>query len=311
MDTLEQQLSERLGRIHARQRLGIESDHKQQIFGKGLNFFHPENWYSAQILIRFAIQLVGLYGRGQRNARNLQVRQNTFHLTHLPEAFHHFRILHLTDLHVDMDDRNLNALIETVIDLPYDICVLTGDYRAQTFGTIDKSIAGMQRLIAMLKQPIYGVLGNHDSIRMLPALESMGVTMLMNETIKLERNGESIFLAGVDDPHYFRVDNLEKAAQTIPTGAVSLLLSHTPEIYRQAAHADFDIMLCGHTHGGQICLPGGIPVTLDASCPRYLGAGKWQYRMMQGYTSVGAGTSIVNVRFNCLPEVTIHQLLRS
>ncbi len=311
MDTLEQQLSERLGRIHARQRLGIESDHKQQIFGKGLNFFHPENWYSAQILIRFAIQLVGLYGRGQRNARNLQVRQNTFHLTHLPEVFHHFRILHLTDLHVDMDDRNLNALIETVIDLPYDICVLTGDYRAQTFGTIDKSIAGMQRLIAMLKQPIYGVLGNHDSIRMLPALESMGVTMLMNETIKLERNGESIFLAGVDDPHYFRVDNLEKAAQTIPTGAVSLLLSHTPEIYRQAAHADFDIMLCGHTHGGQICLPGGIPVTLDASCPRYLGAGKWQYRMMQGYTSVGAGTSIVNVRFNCLPEVTIHQLLRS
>lgn len=311
MDTLEQQLSERLGRIHARQRLGIESDHKQQIFGKGLNFFHPENWYSAQILIRFAIQLVGLYGRGQRNARNLQVRQNTFHLTHLPEVFHHFRILHLTDLHVDMDDRNLNALIETVIDLPYDICVLTGDYRAQTFGTIDKSIAGMQRLIAMLKQPIYGVLGNHDSIRMLPALESMGVTMLMNETIKLERNGESIFLAGVDDPHYFRVDNLEKAAQTIPTGAVSLLLSHTPEIYRQAAHTDFDIMLCGHTHGGQICLPGGIPVTLDASCPRYLGAGKWQYRMMQGYTSVGAGTSIVNVRFNCLPEVTIHQLLRS
>lgn len=311
MDTLEQQLSERLGRIHARQRLGIESDHKQQIFGKGLNFFHPENWYSAQILIRFAIQLVGLYGRGQRNTRNLQVRQNTFHLTHLPEVFHHFRILHLTDLHVDMDDRNLNALAETVIDLPYDICVLTGDYRAQTFGTIDKSIAGMQRLIAMLKQPIYGVLGNHDSIRMLPALESMGVTMLMNETIKLERNGESIFLAGVDDPHYFRVDNLEKAAQTIPTGAVSLLLSHTPEIYRQAAHTDFDIMLCGHTHGGQICLPGGIPVTLDASCPRYLGAGKWQYRMMQGYTSVGAGTSIVNVRFNCLPEVTIHQLLRS
>ncbi len=311
MDTLEQQLSERLGRIHARQRLGIESDHKQQVFGKGLNFFHPENWYATHTLIRFAIQLVGLYGRGQRNARNLQIRQNQFHLTHLPEAFHQFRILHLTDLHVDMDDRNLTALIETIIDLPYDICVLTGDYRAQTFGTIDHAIAGMQRLIAMLKQPIYGVLGNHDSIRMLPALESMGVIMLMNEAVKLEKDGESIFLAGVDDPHYFRVDNLEKAAQTIPHDAVSLLLSHTPEIYRQAAHADFDMMLCGHTHGGQICLPGGIPITLDSSCPRYLGAGKWQYRTMQGYTSVGAGTSIVNARFNCPPEVTIHQLLKN
>lgn len=310
MDTLEQKLSERLGRIHARQRLGIENDYKQKAFGKGLNFFHPENWYSSHTLIRLAIWLVGLYGRGQRNARNLQVRHNTFRLAHLPEAFQQFRILHLTDLHVDMDDRNLTALIETVIDLPYDICVLTGDYRAQTFGAIDPAITGMQRLIAMLKQPIYGVLGNHDSIRMLPALESMGVTMLMNECIKIERKGESIFLAGVDDPHYFRVDNLEKAAQTIPQDAVSLLLSHTPEIYRQAAHADFDMMLCGHTHGGQICLPGGIPVTLDASCPRYLGAGKWQYHTLQGYTSVGAGTSIVNARFNCPPEVTIHQLIR-
>ena len=95
MNTLEHQLSERLGRIHARQRLGIENDHKQRAFGKGLNFFHPENWYSSHTLIRLAIQLVGLYGRGQRNARNLQVKHNTFQLAHLPEAFQQFRILYL------------------------------------------------------------------------------------------------------------------------------------------------------------------------------------------------------------------------
>ncbi len=309
MDTIEQQLEARLGRIHARQRLGIEAEHGHRVFGHGLNFFHPENWYSAHALIRFAIQLVGLYERGQSNARNLQVKNNRIHLPHLPQAFHDFKILHLTDLHVDMDDRNLAALIQTVAGLDYDICALTGDYRARTFGEIDGAVAGMQRLITTLKQPVYGILGNHDSIRMLPALESMGVIMLMNEATTLEKDGEKIFLAGVDDPHYFRVDNIQKAARDIPEEAVSLLLSHTPEIYRLAAHADFDVMFCGHTHGGQICLPGGIPITLDSKCPRYLGAGKWHYQKMQGYTSVGAGTSIVNARFNCLPEVTVHHLL--
>lgn len=309
MNTIEQQLETRLGRIHARQRLGIEAEHGHRVFGRGLNFFHPENWYSAHALIRFAIQLVGLYERGQSNARNLQVKTNRIHLPHLPRAFHDFKILHLTDLHVDMDDRNLVALIQTVAGLDYDICALTGDYRARTFGEIEGAVAGMQRLITTLKQPVYGILGNHDSIRMLPALESMGVIMLMNEATTLEKDGAKIFLAGVDDPHYFRVDNVQKAAQDIPKEAVSLLLSHTPEIYRLAAHADFDVMFCGHTHGGQICLPGGIPITLDSKCPRYLGTGKWHHQKMQGYTSVGAGTSIVNARFNCLPEVTIHHLL--
>jgi len=308
LDDIEQQLSQRLGRVHARQRLGIEEESGHHVFGRGLNFFHPENWYSIHALIRYCIQLVGLYARGQRNAQTIQVRTNDIRLTKLPEAFNDYRILHLTDLHVDMDVANLQALINAIVGLEYDICVLTGDYRARTYGEIDGALAGMQQILAVLKQPVYGVLGNHDSVRMVPPLESMGLTMLMNEAVMLGKSGAQIFLAGVDDPHYFRVDNLEKAARDIPLDAISVLLSHTPEIYRQAAHADFDLMFCGHTHGGQICLPGGIPLTLDSNCPRRMGAGAWRYQQMQGYTSVGAGTSIVNVRFNCLPEVTIHRL---
>jgi predicted MPP superfamily phosphohydrolase len=88
----------------------------------------------------------------------------------------------------------------------------------------------------------------------------------------------------------------------------SVLLSHTPEIYRQAAHADFNLLLSGHTHGGQICLPGSIPIILDAVLPRRMGAGAWQYHNMTGYTSVGAGSSVVPVRLNCPPEITLHCL---
>ena len=75
-----------------------------------------------------------------------------------------------------------------------------------------------------------------------------------------------------------------------------------------AAHADFDLMLSGHTHGGQICLPGRIPITIDSKLPRHMASGPWTYGKMNGYTSVGVGSSIVPVRFNCPPEITLHRL---
>ncbi len=143
---------------------------------------------------------------------------------------------------------------------------------------------------------------------MVPGLEEMGIRMLLNECDPIERDRQRIYLAGIDDAHYYRVDNIEKAASTIPHGDFSILLSHTPEIYRQAAHAGFSLLLGGHTHGGQICLPGSIPLTLDSTLPRYLGSGAWKYHDMSGYTSVGAGSCVVAVRLNCPPEITLHHL---
>ena len=163
----------------------------------------------------------------------------------------------------------------------------------------------------VLGENVYGVLGNHDTIRMVPDLERMNVMMLLNECVVLEREGDRIHIAGIDDAHFYRVDNIEKAAAGIPDEAFSILLSHTPEIYRQAAHAGFDLLLSGHTHGGQICLPGGIPIMLDFKLPRAFGSGAWKYSNMASYTSVGAGSCIVPVRFNCPPEITLHQLCRA
>jgi predicted MPP superfamily phosphohydrolase len=136
----------------------------------------------------------------------------------------------------------------------------------------------------------------------------MGIKVLLNESETIERGGECIHLAGIDDAHFYQMDNIEKAAAAIPHDEFSILISHTPEIYRQAAHADFNVLLSGHTHGGQICLPGGIPVTLDSVLPRSMGSGPWKHHDMIGYTSVGAGVSVVPVRFNCPPEITLHHL---
>jgi predicted MPP superfamily phosphohydrolase len=301
-------LEKRLGRLHARQRLGIEADFEARIFGHGINFFHIENWYSIHSLIRNSLKLVGLYWRGQRNTLDIQVKLNDIQLPSLPENFNGFSILHLSDLHVDMNWDSTHALIQRVRELDYDLCVLTGDYRAKTFGPFDEALRGMALLRTHLKDPVYGVLGNHDTIQMIPGLEEMGIRMLLNESAPIERDGEVIYLAGIDDAHYYRVDNIEKSARDVPHDAVSILLSHTPEIYQQAAHAEFNVLLCGHTHGGQICLPGGFPITLDSKCPRFLGSGAWQYHRMIGYTSVGAGTCIISVRLNCPPEITLHRL---
>ena len=301
-------LEQRLGRLYARQRLGIEDDREGRVFGQGINYFHPENWYFSPAVIRGALKLSGLYGRASRNAADVQVRHHDIVVPALPAAFDGFTILQISDLHVDMNEGAMRRLDELLPDLRYDLCVLTGDYRGKTFGPYDATIEGMARMRAHIVGPAYAVLGNHDTIRMVPALEAMGIRMLLNETLPLVRGAERLHLAGIDDAHYYRVDNIEKAASPIPDGEFSILLSHTPEIYRQAAHAGFDLMLSGHTHGGQICLPGAIPITLDATLPRRMGSGAWRYRRMIGYTSVGVGSCIVAVRINCPPEITLHRL---
>ncbi|MFW6093005.1 MAG: metallophosphoesterase [Pseudomonadota bacterium] len=305
---LEARLEARLGRVHARARLGIETDHASELFRPGRSAFHPENWYSLAALIRASMRVTGVYQRAQRNARALTTVHHDVRLRGLPDAFQGYRILHLSDLHIDVSDETAHAIVAAVRELEYDVCVLTGDYRFRTTGELGATVHNMARLRAQLDSHVYAILGNHDSVLMVPELEDMGIRVLMNEHVRLERGGAHVYLAGIDDAHFFGVENFEKALADVPPDALTVLLSHTPEVYRQAAHCDVDLLLCGHTHGGQICLPGGVPVILDARIPRAFGRGAWRYGPMLGYTSAGAGTSILEVRLNCPPEITVHTL---
>lgn len=305
---INERLEARLGRLHARLRLGIEADHEAQVFGQGINYFHIENLPSSQIAIGMCLRMTGLYWRGQRNAAKLELRRHDVVSSYIPKTFDGYTILQLSDLHVDMSEGAMKRLAVMLPEIDYDLCVLTGDYRARTFGAHEPALVGMAQLCSKLRKPIYGVLGNHDTIRMVPGLEDMGIQMLLNESCSIERGAQRIYVAGIDDAHYYRADNIEKAATGIPTDGFSILLSHTPEVYQQASYADFKLFLSGHTHGGQICLPGRVPITLDSVLPRHMGSGSWNYREMIGYTSVGAGCSVVPVRFNCPPEITLHRL---
>jgi len=303
-------LIKRVGKAHLRRRIGVETEHAADRFGQGRTFFHIENWNAASHIIRFILKLTGLQARGKANALDFQVRHNNLVLPHLPEIFDGFTLLQLSDLHLDSLEEFPGRLAQSIAHLKYDICVLTGDYRFLTHGSDKKALLGLERLCRDIDKDIYAILGNHDSILMMEPIESLGIRLLLNENIQIQRDGCILYLAGTDDPHYFATDNLEKTYDGIPDDAVSILLTHSPEIYRHAAYVGFDFMMCGHTHGGQICLPGSLALTYNSSAPRYTGVGAWSYDLMQGYTSAGTGSSVAPARFNCPPEITLHKLKR-
>jgi uncharacterized protein len=306
-----QDLINRIGAAHVERRLKTEREHEAQLFGQGTIFFNLENAPFIPLIIKAALQLTGLYARARKNADRVLIRHNTAQSVNLPESFDGFTILHISDLHADISVGAMRYLLDLVGDLEYDICALTGDYRGKAYGAFDKSLEYIDALCARLKPPVFGILGNHDSIRMAPAMEAMGIRMLFNECEIIARDEQAIYLSGIDDAHFYRADDIGKAAAPIPRDAFSVLLAHTPESYQQAAAAGFDLMLSGHTHGGQLCLPGGFPIKLEAKLPRSMGAGAWRHAGMAGYTSVGAGTSLLPVRLNCPAEITLHTLRRA
>lgn len=301
-------LLERVGETHFRQRTTIEKHHAGDVFGRGRTLFHIENADWVLDLLHSGLKWTKLFQRGLQNVLDIQIVENNFYVPGLPRAFAGFTIMHLSDLHIDITPGLAEAIVERLRLLEYDLCVVTGDYKWRTSGSSDPALAELQKIVPHLQTPAYAVLGNHDFLEFVPPVEEMGLPFLLNETVVLERGGERIYLSGVDDPHFYETDNLQKTGDKIPREAVSILLAHSPEIYRQAAAAGYDIVLSGHTHAGQICLPGRIPILNNANCPREMVYGPWEFHKTQGYTSSGTGSSGVPVRFFCPPEITLHRL---
>ncbi len=264
-------------------------------------------------LLRYGLKLFGLYDRGESNVRNPVVRRLDFFFDELPDAFNGFTILHLSDLHIDSLPNLADNLHARLQAFDVDLCVMTGDFRFGTKGPCDDIYVLMERLLSGIqaRSGIFGVLGNHDCFEMVDAFGRMGLHILLNESLDLQRDGQRIWLAGVDDPHFYGCADVSLAFADVPQNAFKMLLVHTPEVYEEAAHAGADLYLCGHTHGGQICLPWFGPIETHITCPRRFARGRWQHRQMQGYTNVGCSASGVPVRFFCPPEIGLITLHRT
>ena len=303
-------IAKRLGEENLKQRLTKQTNPVAHQAYQGTTRFSWEQRINMEFLVPWTFKKLGLYKRGYNNFLNIRVVENKVRLANLPDAFHGFRILQMADLHCDLDNKFRGAVIKSIRDLVYDICINTGDFRNRTYDCHLASMAGTREIYQHIHKPCYGVLGNHDFIEKADTLEEMGIRLLLNESVPLEQDGQKLWLAGVDDPHLYRSDDLPRAMQRVPENACVLLLAHSPEIYKEAAAAGISYMFSGHTHGGQICLPGGFIVARHVKIPRKYCRGPWRYKTLKAYTSLGTGASTAPIRFNCPPEVVIHTLLK-
>lgn len=262
------------------------------------------------VALRMLLRMTGLLPRGLRNAQQIAVRTLTFSFDTLPDAFDGFQILQLADLHLG-EDRDFAAIVRDLVnDIHADLCVMTGDYRFHRRGSYDNMFRELDMVLPAVHAPhgTVAILGNHDLSDFAPAFQERGVRLLTNENISIERDDARIWVAGVDDPHQYRCADVASAVRHIPPGDFTLLLAHSPEAAAEAAAHDVALYLCGHTHGGQVCLPGGSIVFKNTRCPRSRARGVWRYGGMIGYTTTGIGTTDIPVRFNCPPEAALIEL---
>ena len=266
---------------------------------------------AAQRLLGPALRLAGLHGPGVRNALDLRLERHAIELPGLPPELDGYRILHASDLHVDVLADATAAACRLVSGLTVDLCVLTGDYVQHAAAEPGPVVAAVRALVDAVacRDGALATLGNHDGVRLVAPLAAAGIRVLVNETVEIRRGGGRLRVTGLDDVHRFHTA-AALAALEPGGGAVKIALVHSPEAAAAAAAAGYALYLAGHTHGGQVCLPGGRPVATNIRTARRQVAGLWRCGGMVGYTNRGVGVSPPPVRFNCRGEVALLTLRR-
>ncbi|MBK7710717.1 MAG: metallophosphoesterase [Bacteroidales bacterium] len=262
-------------------------------------------------VLSYILKTFGIYKIGYNNAKKIEVTEMTLKYPGLPKAFDGFRILHLTDLHIDSIPGFTAFLTEKIKSVKFDICLLTGDYRMDRSGSFSHILKPLKVLSHYLEAPdgVFAVLGNHDTYLMAQYEKESGMELLVNESVEIIRDDQKILITGTDDPFDFYT---ESALMSLETRGYDFKIAmvHTPEMAKWAAQNKYDLYLCGHTHGGQICLKEGVPLISHQFEGKRFNHGTWQIGNMTGYTSRGAGVSGIPIRFNCPPEITLINLVR-
>lgn len=275
-------------------------------------FVNFEDAFYYHVFMKTVLRLLGVYEQGKHNALKLKTTSVTFHFPSLPASFDGYTILYLSDLHLDGLDGLTERVQELVKKHTVDLCLLGGDFRMEHHGPFTEALARLRRLLPEIqtRDGIIGIMGNHDCLEMIEPLAECGVTVLLNDSQAIEKNGEKIWLVGVDDPHYFKCHDLDHAFDGVPEGSFRVFLAHSNEIYREASAYHPQLYLCGHTHGGQIQVPFIGAIFTHSKAPRSLYYGPWKYDSMLGYTSCGVGVSGVPARFATQGEILLITLKR-
>lgn len=258
------------------------------------------------------IRLTPLYARGQRNVLDLKRVELDLVFANLPPAFDGYRILHVSDTHLDHFPALAGAARALLGDIEVDMLALTGDIHGHPRTPIERSAGLLMEALSgvRVRGARLAVLGNHDPAAMAGVLEGAGFDVLVNRSLLLRRADDRLRVTGLDDVNSFYTEAASAALQD-HDGEFRVALVHSAEVADDADEAGYSLYLCGHTHGGQICLPGGRPVVTHLKRCRHAARGLWRQGRMTGYTSCGLGVSDLPLRFNTRGEVTLITLRRS
>jgi uncharacterized protein len=297
--------------VWATTRAYLEADNfKRKRFGGK----RKSHWTLFERMVRFFsifLKIGPLYRIGNENARNVVVNHYTLSFKNLPKMFDGYKIVHLADLHVDCIPGIENTLAEKLAELKCDLCVITGDYREKTHGGYKQILGPMRKIIGSIKSQdgILAILGNHDTYLMVDDFEKMGMRVLVNETVRINRKGERLNITGVDDPNTYYTDSALVVLEEEHPG-FKILLAHSPELFDLAQKNDYQMYLTGHTHGGQISLPGGRAIVTHIKTGKKYYRGVWRINGMTGFTNQGCSASGIPVRFNTQSEIAYLTLRR-
>lgn len=225
----------------------------------------------------------------------------------LPREFDGLRVVQISDLHVGpyASKEDVERVVAAVNRLKPDVVAITGDFVSLSAENIYPCAEALEKLSP--RMGTYGILGNHDFATdpdaIAEALRSVGISVLRNQADHLTIGSQRLWIVGVDDVYLFQ-DDLPGAMADVPPGDKSILLCHSPDIVEQAIEMPIDLILVGHTHGGQVRLPiFGAPV-LPVHNPQYE-AGLFAVGQSLMYVNRGLGVVYPPVRFMSRPEITV------
>jgi predicted MPP superfamily phosphohydrolase len=259
---------------------------------------------------------------GTHGRHELEIVRRTFLIRNLPDSFRGFRIAQLSDIHLVewTEPWFLQHVVDSVNQLAPDLVALTGDFISR--GPLSDKVS--YRAMAVCADTLrnlrcphrYAILGNHDvsvdSGLVIRSLADSGIPTLINQVASIERGGDRLWLCGVDDPG----TSVPDLAVTIPgkPAAPVILLAHEPDyadtVRRHPKFPLIDLMLSGHSHGGQVRLPIVGPLVLPPMGRKYI-SGLYRFNQMQLYVNRGIGTVGLPFRFDCPPEITEITLQRA
>jgi predicted MPP superfamily phosphohydrolase len=237
------------------------------------------------------------------------VNHYTIPVPNLPHEFHGMRVIHLTDLHYGplMPLDILAKVIQKTNELEKDIIVCTGDYVRGAAAA--QKIDGIWSIMEKLRAPegVYTVLGNHDhwasTEKSLHCLNTSGHINLRHKAVPLSRNGTTLWLGGAGDLWEDHV-NLDQVLKDVPNDACRIVLAHNPDTADTDYTTRIDLMISGHTHGGQVKIPFiGTPM-LPVQNKAY-SSGFIRSQKTGVFISRGIGWAALPIRFNCFPEIAI------